>query len=185
MATNKQEAESEERKAQLASEHLAYEAARAEYEAAFELLHKQDFAAAKERFLGITKAYPQESEMVERSRTYAKICDHRLFVDPMNTENADECYYRAVILSNEGRAEEAVALLDRALVQDPTSVRVLYARACAWALQKNAERAVSDLRSAIAVDPTIRFQAVNDSDFEPIREEPAFIDVIEPTPAGS
>ena len=83
------------------------------------------------------------------------------------------------------RGLEAVSLLDRALVQDPTSVRVLYARACAWALQKNAERAVSDLRSAIAVDPTIRFQAINDSDFERIREEPAFIDVIEPTPAGA
>ena len=53
------------------------------------------------------------------------------------------------------------------------------------ALQKNAERAVSDLRSAIAVDPTVRFQATNDTDFKLIREEPAFIDVVEPTPAGA
>ena len=185
MATKKQEAETAESKAQAASEHLAYEAARAEYQAAFELMHEKDFAAARERFVGLTKAYPQESEMVERSRTYTKICDQRLFIDPMDIDNADECYYRAVVLCNEGQAEEAVSLLDRALVQDPTSVRVLYARACAWALQKNAERAVSDLHSAIAVDPTVRFQAVNDSDFELIREEPAFIDVIEPTPAGS
>jgi len=185
MATKKQEAETAEKLAQAESEHLAYEAARAEYEAALELLRKEDFAAARERFQGIAKSYPQESELVERSRTYAKICDHRLFIDPLDISNADECYYRAVILANEGKAEEAVSLLDRALVQDPTSVRVLYARACAWALQKDAERAVSDLRSAISVDPTIRFQAINDTDFERIREEPAFIDVIEPTPAGA
>jgi len=185
MATKRQEEETEEMRALAASEHLAYEAARAEYEAALELLRESDFAAARDRFAGLAKAYPQESEMVERARTYIKICDKRLFVDPIDLDNADDCYYRAVVLCNEGKAEEAVSLLDRALVHDPTSVRVLYARACAWALQKNAERAVSDLRSAIAVDPTVRFQAANDTDFELIREEPAFIDVIEPTPAGS
>jgi tetratricopeptide (TPR) repeat protein len=185
MATKNQETESAEKAAQAASEHLAFEAARAEYEASIKLLQSGDFSAAKERFEGISKSYPQESEMVERSRMYAKICEQRLFEDPMDISSANECYYRAVILCNEGQAEEAVALLDRALVQDPTSVRVLYARACAWALQKNAERAVSDLRSAIAIEPSARFQAANDTDFERIREEPAFIDVIEPTPAGS
>lgn len=185
MATTKQEAETAETQGQTPSEHLAYEAAHAEYTAAIELLRKREFAAARERFEGLTKNYPQESEMVERSRTYIKICDRRLHVDPMDVDNAEECYYRATVLCNEGRAEEAVSLLDRALVHDPTSVRVLYARACAWALQKDAERAVSDLRSAIAVDPSVRFQAANDIDFELIREEPAFIDVIEPTPAGS
>jgi tetratricopeptide (TPR) repeat protein len=182
MATSKEETRAAEQKA---SELLAYEAARKEYEAAFELLHKGDFTAAKERFLGIAKDYPQEAEMVERARTYAKICDNRTATESVDFNSADDCYYHAVLLSNEGKPQEAVALLDRALVQDPTSVRVLYARACAWALQKEAERAVSDLRSAIAVDATVRFQAINDSDFELIREEPAFIDVIEPTPAGS
>jgi tetratricopeptide (TPR) repeat protein len=185
LATKKSDAESAEAKEQAASELLAFEAARSEYQAAFELLHKNEYAAAKERFLGIPRNYPQEAEMAERSRTYAKICDQRMATESMDLDNPDDCYYRAVMLSNEGRPAEAVALLDRALVQDPTSVRVLYARACAWALQKEAERAVSDLRSAIAVDPTVRFQAVNDTDFESIREEPAFIDVIEPTPAGS
>ena len=47
------------------------------------------------------------------------------------------------------------------------------------------EKAVADLRQAISVDPTVRFQAVNDPDFERIREEPAFIDIIEPTPTGA
>ena len=46
-------------------------------------------------------------------------------------------------------------------------------------------KAVTDLRQAIASDPTVRFQAVNDPDFEKIREEPAFIDIIEPTPTGT
>ncbi len=49
----------------------------------------------------------------------------------------------------------------------------------------NAEAAIGDLRQAIALEPQTRFQAVNDSDFERIREEPAFIDIIEPTPSGA
>ena len=41
------------------------------------------------------------------------------------------------------------------------------------------------LRRAVAAEPTLRFQASNDSDFERIRDDAAFIDVIEPTPAGA
>ena len=73
----------------------------------------------------------------------------------------------------------------RALVDNPTSVDLLYVRSCAWAKQGSAEKAVGDLRQAIAADPKVRFQAVNDPDFERIREEPAFIDIIEPTPTGA
>jgi len=47
------------------------------------------------------------------------------------------------------------------------------------------DAAVRDLRQAITVDPQVRFQAGNDPDFEAIREEPAFIDIIEPTPSGA
>jgi hypothetical protein len=68
--------------------------------------------------------------------------------------------------------------------QTPNSAKLLYARASAWAISGRADSAVSDLRQAIALDPTLRFQAVNDFDFERIREEPSFIDIIEPTSAG-
>jgi hypothetical protein len=68
---------------------------------------------------------------------------------------------------------------------EPESPRFLYARASAAAIQGDAESAVKDLRRAIAADPQVRFQAGNDPDFESIREEPAFIDIIEPTPTGA
>jgi tetratricopeptide (TPR) repeat protein len=87
--------------------------------------------------------------------------------------------------SNNGQYDEALDLLERALQQMPDSPKVLYARASTWSLKGNAEAAVAELRRAISVDPRVRFQATNDPDFEPIREEPAFIDIIEPTPSGS
>jgi len=185
MATKKNAAADSKGTERSVSETAAFEKAKKEYQTAIELLYRHDFAAAKELLTKIEAEHADEAEMVERCRTYVKICNVRLAGDPPAPQSVDDCYYRAIMLANDGRPEEAVALLDQALVQDPTSVRVLYARACAWALQANAERAVSDLRSAIAVDPTVRFQATNDQDFEKIREEPSFIDVIEPTPAGA
>jgi tetratricopeptide (TPR) repeat protein len=85
---------------------------------------------------------------------------------------------------NRGEIDAAVELLDRALEQEPRSVRCLYARASAMALRGQTDRALDNLRQAIAIEPTVRFQAVNDPDFEKIREEPTFIDMVEPTPSG-
>ena len=121
----------------------------------------------------------------ERARSYANICRGRQAPAPSAPTTVDELYYHAVLHSNNGESDAAVRLLDHALQQDPNSARLLYARASAWALKGNADSAVNDLRQAISSDPQIRFQASNDSDFEQIREEPAFIDIIEPTPAGA
>ena len=82
-------------------------------------------------------------------------------------------------------ADTAIKLLDQALGEDPSSARYLYARASAYALKGHADAAIGDLRQAIIIEPTVRFQAANDTDFEQIREEPSFIDIIEPTPTGA
>jgi hypothetical protein len=86
---------------------------------------------------------------------------------------------------NEGESVAAVKLLDQCIAEDPSSSRFLYARSSAWALSGKVDAAINDLRQAISIDPQVRFQAVNDPDFESIREEPAFIDIIEPTPTGA
>lgn len=161
-----------------------YEQALARYEQALEAMRADKPADAAQAFAEVEAATTDEPELRERARMYRRICDRRTASPEAEPQTVDECFYRAVMLSNAGRPDEAITLFDRALTQDPSSVKTLYARACAWALSGDAERAVSDLRSAISVEPTIRFQAANDPDFEPIREEPSFIDVIEPTPSG-
>ena len=116
---------------------------------------------------------------------YVEVCKKRLTPTTEPGTSGDDLYYRAVLHSNDGNSTEAIRLLDQALQQAPNSAKLLYARASAWALTANADAAVSDLRQAIGLDPTLRFQAVNDFDFERIREEPSFIDIIEPTSAGA
>ena len=161
-----------------------YEQALVAFSGAVELLQKGDFATARDRFDDVIASLKDEPVLAERSKMYRAICEKRLTPAGEPGTSPDELYYRAVVESNNGNPTGAIQLLDQALQQTPNSTKLLYARASAWALSANAEAAVNDLRQAIAVEPTIRFQAVNDPDFEPIREEPGFIDIIEPTPTG-
>jgi tetratricopeptide (TPR) repeat protein len=149
------------------------------------LLHAKEYQRALEQFNVIATSNADEPTLVDRAHTYARICEQRLAPPQESPETADDFYYRAVLLANDGDYDDALPLFERALVGNPDSPKVLYARASTWALKGNADAAVADLRRAISADPAVRFQAANDPDFEPIREEPAFIDIIEPTPSGS
>jgi len=162
----------------------AFEAAIGRFGNGVELIHKGDFVGARQIFVEVQSACADEPELIERARSYALICERRTAPAEPPLQTADDRFHRAVVLSNDGRCDEALALLDQLVQEDPTSARNVYVRASAWALKGSADRAVVDLRQAIAIDPKIRFQAVNDPDFEKIREEPSFIDIIEPTPTG-
>lgn len=163
----------------------AYEAALGEYTSGVEAMRKGEFESALELFGKVRGLAPHEPELADRASIYTRICERKLAPPPSDPEAADDRFRKAVFLMNGGDVDEALQLLNRAVAEDPMCVDVLYVRACAWALKGAAEKAVGDLRQAIAVDPKVRFQAINDPDFERIREEPAFIDVIEPTPTGA
>jgi tetratricopeptide (TPR) repeat protein len=185
MATNKNDTNKSTQQDSASTHHERYEQAVQDFSSALALLHSQDYAQARDQFLAIVAANADEPTLIDRARTYAKICEQQLAPPEDSPETADDFYYRAVLLANDGDYDDALPLLERALVGMPDSPKVLFARASTWALKGNADAAVADLRRAIAVDPQVRFQAANDPDFEPIREEPAFIDIIEPTPSGS
>ena len=185
MATNKKDTSATSSHETTSSHHEQYEKALESSSAAVELLHKRQYEQARDQFLNIASSNSDEPTLVDRARTYALICDQRMAPPQDSPESADDFYYRAVLLANDGDYDDALPLFERALVGMPNSPKVLYARASTWALKGNAEAAVADLRRAITADPQVRFQAANDPDFEPIREEPAFIDIIEPTPSGS
>jgi tetratricopeptide (TPR) repeat protein len=161
----------------------AYDAAVAEFASAMELLQKGEYAEARSRLEEVEKAVPEEAHLTDRVRTYVKVCNRKLADSPSAPETVEDLFYLGVLQTNEGLLDEAVDTLTRALEQQPDSVRVLYARSAARALQRRTDDAVADLRKAVGLEPTVRFQAVNDSDFDGIRDEAAFIDIVEPTPS--
>lgn len=185
MATNKNDTNASATQESTSTHHERYEKAVADFSSAVELLHRQEYAQARDQFRDIVAANSDEPTLIDRARTYAGICEQKLAPPEESPETPDDFYYRAVLLANDGDYDDALPLFERALADMPESPKVLYARASTWALKGNADAAVADLRRAISVDPQTRFQAANDPDFEPVREEPAFIDIIEPTPSGS
>ena len=166
------------------SHDVKYQEALASFSAAVELVHKRDYAKARDAFRSIESKHVEELALFDRARIYAKICDARLAPSVAAPADFEGLYHQAVMHTNAGDYDAALGLLERALALQSESAKALYARASAWSLKGNAEAAVADLRRAIAAEPDVRYQAANDPDFEPIREEPSFIDIIEPTPAG-
>ncbi len=160
----------------------AYEQALRDFGAAIDLLRQGSYARAMEIFEVLRKENPEEPVLAERSRTYSAICARKLAPPHARPETADELYFAGVVSANDGEYARAIEYLDRAAQLDASSAGILYARAAARALSGLAEAAAADLRQAVALDPRCRFQAANDPDFDKVRDEAVFIDVIEPTP---
>lgn len=163
----------------------AYEAAVAEFATASELFAAGRFADAKTHFDAVAAAASAEEPILaDRARTYGSICGRKVAAVPDGGEDFDSLYHRGVFAANSGRLDEALTLLDKALAQRPDDASALYARASVRGLQGRVDEAAVELKKAVALDPRFRFQAASDPDFDKVRDEAAFIDVIEPSHSG-
>ena len=164
----------------------AYEAAVDQFATATALFIKGQFAEALPHFDGVAAAAAADEPILcDRARTYASICGRKIAIPAPMGDDADGLYHRGVVAANAGRLDEAWSSLDRAVAQKPNDPSILYARASVRGLQGNAEGAASELKKAVALDPRFRYQAASDSDFDKVRDEAAFIDIIEPSNAGA
>ena len=83
---------------------------------------------------------------------------------------------RGISLDDLGRKEEAIASYEKAIEFKPDYDKAYYNRACSYSLQGDFDRAISDLAEAIRLEPEeYRKLASTDSDFEPLREDPRFL----------
>ncbi|MGP1371495.1 MAG: TPR end-of-group domain-containing protein, partial [Almyronema sp.] len=73
-----------------------------------------------------------------------------------------------------GRYEEAIAAYDQALTIKPNNANVTYNKACAYGLQEKVELAIKFLSQAIELDFKYREMAKTDSDFDAIRDDEQF-----------
>lgn len=72
------------------------------------------------------------------------------------------------------RLERAVESLEQALGYDPDSAHVHYNLACYLSLLEHVQLAVLHLERALDLEPKLRERIAGDSDFDPIRSDPAF-----------
>jgi tetratricopeptide (TPR) repeat protein len=85
---------------------------------------------------------------------------------------------RGISLGNLGRYEEAISSYDEAVEFKPDDHEAWYNKAYSYSLQGNIEQAIENLKTAINLHPEVREWAKTDSDFDAIREDERFQELI-------
>lgn len=158
-----------------------YQKALKEFGRAVHELNRRGFADAKTRLLEIIKKYPQEQELAENARTYIRICDQHLERRSPRPKELDDFYNHGIMQLNNENFKEAIKFFDKAISFDSKSEKVLYAKAAALALNGNKDEAVSSLKAAIKYEPQNRIRAKADPDFDSLRTDSEFNEMIEPS----
>lgn len=154
-----------------------------ELERGVSLLHKQAFAEALPHFEAILSGFPAEKELIDRVQSYARICRTNLEKAKPSNAKPEDYFYLGVIKANEANYAEAVEFLDRALQVNPKDEKAHYVMASTRSMRGEREVAIKHLQEAIALNATNRNYAQNDPDFESLRGDDAFENLVHPEEA--
>jgi len=154
-----------------------------ELERGVSLLHKQAFAEALPHFEAILTGFPNEKELADRVQSYARICRTQLEKAKPANPKPQDFYYLGVIKANEANYAEAVEYLDRALQVNPKDEKAHYVMASTRSMRGEREIAIKHLQEAITLNVTNRNYAQNDPDFEPLRGDDEFDNLVHPEEA--
>jgi tetratricopeptide (TPR) repeat protein len=150
------------------------------FEKAMKSLTKRDFAKAQEHFEALLAAHSEERDVAERARLYLGLCQRALEKRPsFKPKGFEELLSYGVFLHNKGEFEEALKHFGHAAEQQPKNEHVLYCIAASAAQAGDVAGALKSLRAAIQLSPASRAQAMADADFDPIRENEEFVEILD------
>lgn len=153
------------------------------FEKAVKALGKKDYEKAHELFDELIAAHPEERDVIERARAYKAVCERALSESrrgAFKPKTFEELLQYGVFLHNRAEFEEALKYLRQAAEIHPKNEHVLYCLAATAARAGDTGSALKALRSAIAASPASRAQARFDPDFDPIRDDEGFVELIYP-----
>ena len=153
------------------------------FEKAAKALGKHDWDRARDHLDTLIESHPEQRDLIERARAYRAVCERALLEArkaPFKPKGFEDLLNHGVFLHNRGEFEEALKVLRQAAEIHPKNEHVLYCLAATAARAGDSAAALKALRSAIAVSPANRAQARGDSDFDPIREDEEFIELVHP-----
>lgn len=157
------------------------------YEAAVRLLHRQQFERARDAFEKVITTDGQDREICERALTHIRLCENKLARSQPAPKTTEELYNVAVTFMNDGRHQESIRHLNRALKRSPKCDYAIYALAVCYCRLGNRDRALKHLKLAIDLKVENRFLAQRDADFEPLTKDSRFAALVflEESPAAT
>jgi tetratricopeptide (TPR) repeat protein len=154
------------------------------FEKGMKALHKREYEKAGVHFDSLLEDFPDERDLIERARQYRALCDRALEKRPaFRPKSFEDLLNYGVYLHNRGEFQEALKYLHQAAEIHPKNEHVLYCTAAAAARAGDTDTAIKALRAAIGANSANRAQARSDSDFDPIREDEAFVTLVHPPSA--
>jgi tetratricopeptide (TPR) repeat protein len=163
-----------------AAEDPRYSQAVKNYEDGVRALQEHKFEKAKASLQKVLGG-PDKS-LVDRAQVHILTCDHHLETPALHFKTPEEHFDYAISLMNTGDYVTAHEHFDKLLKQEPKTDYVLYGLAALYCLTGHIEDSLKTLHEAIQVNPALRFQARNDSDFQNLAEDPRFTELLYPDP---
>ena len=152
----------------------SYEKAILSFGEAVKAFREGDIAKAEELFETLLETHSSEKELIDRARTYIKICQGIKAKEALPSKTFDDLYESGVFLMNLGKYEEALKLFDKALDKDPNHAKLLYIKAAIYQSMGDTDKALEFLKKSIQKDKYFKILAQNDADFEDLREDKKF-----------
>jgi len=152
------------------------------YEAGLRALQEHKFEKAKTHLQKVL-AGPSK-ELADRANVHLQACDHQLERTTTQFKTPEEHYDYAVSLINLGDYVGAREHLEKLSKQVPKADYVAYGLAALDCLTGHVEDSLRHLDEAIRLNPVLRFQARNDSDFQNLSEDPRFTELLYPDPGA-
>lgn len=149
------------------------ENARKDFDRGVAALQKKKIDEAQRHFLDLIQKYPDEKELVDRARVYLAVCERQKNAARPVPSEPEDFYYAALLEKNRGNVAEAIEHAKRASKNNGGG-RVDFLLACCYAQAGEVGTALEHLRKAILEDQRHRILARHDRDFDPVRDSPAF-----------
>ena len=153
------------------------------YEAGLRAMQEHKFDKAKPLFQKVLTG--PSKELIDRATVHLNICNQHL-ERPASSQfkTPEEHFDYAVSLMNVGNYVSAREHLDKLLKQSPKADYVVYGLAALECLTGHVEDSLRHLDEALRLNPQLRFQARNDSDFQNLAEDPRFTELLYPDPGA-
>jgi len=153
------------------------------YEAGLRAMQEHKFDKAKPYFQKVVAG--ASKELADRAGVHLSTCNQHLERGGATQFSTPEEHFDyAVSLMNGGDYVTAREHLEKLLKQHPRADYVIYGMAALDCITGRVEDSLKRLDEALRVNPQLRFQARNDSDFQNLAEDPRFTELLYPDPGA-
>src|SRR5579885_1157278 len=152
------------------------------YEAGLRAMQEHKYDKAKTLLQKVVTG--TNRELADRAAVHMNACNQQLERGSAQFKTTEEHYDFVVSLINLGDYVSAREHLDKLSKQVPKADYVAYGLAALDCLTGRVEDSLKNFAWVINLNPILRYQARNDSDFQNLSEDPRFTELLYPDPGG-